>query len=286
LPAWPTRPPPAATTISRTDTSSAESTVYAVRYHPIGEVHEAIPEDVSSRAPSRAAFDIEAQHDDDDDTSSSHSNKQSISITTTDSPSPPNPATRLWHALDSLNPFRRARHNPPPEVSAHQPSPAHKIPPESSRWDLLGRLEDFAIAQARRAIARTHASDDTAALPVTRIAAPPRRSTVREIQEELERDEAAAMGQAQEREHARPPELEPQRAYRGSLAFVAPVQRDWEGQEHEALGTRGAVAVSPAAVGPQMETRSAPGRGRVPGAENLPVLRIPAPPMRGRAGGE
>jgi len=312
LSAWPTRPPPAATPISRTDTSSAESTVYAVRYHPIGEVNEAIPEDVSSRAPSRATFDIEAQHD--DDTDSSHGGKQSASIDTRSEPPSvaPKPATRIWQALDSMNPFSRKRHKPPPEVSAHtvrQPSPGGKegdSAPATTRWDLLGKLEDFVTAQARKAMARTKVSDDTSALPVTRIAAPPRRRTIHEIQEELERDEAATtrpLAEAPTRARARPPSPSPPLAYRGSLSFAAALQRDWEEQEHEALWTRGSPASpSPAAqggpVGPPTEPRSPlvdaarspperspSGRGRAPGAENLPVLRIPAPPLRSRSGG-
>ncbi|KAL8417734.1 hypothetical protein RB594_001397 [Gaeumannomyces avenae] len=36
-PLWPSRPPPAATPVSRTDTASADSTVYAIRYHPLTE---------------------------------------------------------------------------------------------------------------------------------------------------------------------------------------------------------------------------------------------------------
>ncbi|TLS22714.1 uncharacterized protein PpBr36_06029 [Pyricularia pennisetigena] len=38
-PLWPARPPPAATPVSRTDTASADSTVYAIRYHPLTDVH-------------------------------------------------------------------------------------------------------------------------------------------------------------------------------------------------------------------------------------------------------
>ena len=36
-PLWPSRPPQAATPVSRTDTASADSTVYAIRYHPLTE---------------------------------------------------------------------------------------------------------------------------------------------------------------------------------------------------------------------------------------------------------
>lgn len=38
-PLWPARPPPAATPVSRTDTASADSTVYAIRYHPLTDAH-------------------------------------------------------------------------------------------------------------------------------------------------------------------------------------------------------------------------------------------------------
>lgn len=36
-PLWPSRPAPAATPVSRTDTASADSTVYVMRYHPVSE---------------------------------------------------------------------------------------------------------------------------------------------------------------------------------------------------------------------------------------------------------
>lgn len=280
LPPWPARPQPVATPVSRTDSGSAESTVYAVRYHPIGDASSAIPEDAAA-PPSRAAFDIEAQHHHDDEASSradaeKESAAASTATTTTATspdaprPPPPGPAARLWHAL---NPFSTTRRRPPPEISAHHSlrrrlsllsghgaharettatttstTTATTAPP-AARWGLLAKLEDFAAARAEqlRGAAAKAEEDDTAALRVTRIPAPPRRRTVMEVQRDVDAEDEGPG--TRQRKPQRPGENRPP----SSLSFAAP-------------------------PGPRREEEARGG--------GLAVLRIPAPPpIRAEGGG-
>jgi hypothetical protein len=223
LPLWPTRPAPAATPVSRTDTTSAESTVYAVRYHPLGDASETIPESFENSYPDhpiRASVDIEAQLHPDDSASSLGTSKHSIDSRPSleDLPPAPEPRAGIWRAFDSidpraaikalptfnpsaLNPFGRNRQKPPLEVSAHTQArclstsiPAHKT---TQTWDLLGKIEDFTSVQVEMIAKKARPNEEIAAnLPVTRIPAPPRRRTIREIQEVIEREEEA-MDQSQ-----------------------------------------------------------------------------------------
>lgn len=217
VPQWPARPSPVATPISRTNTASAESTIYAVRYHPIGEASETIPEHTStrthSRAPSRATnlsrrssfdVDVEAQADGDDLPTSQSGDSPSSSMRKEETePAPPPTATaRLWTALGALaiNPFARSRQRPPPEVSAHvaQRPPIGRSATNSKEsfkvvqaktWDLLGKVEDFATEKAEK-FKKSKKKDVTPALPVTRIPAPRRaiEEYEDEIREELEQN--------------------------------------------------------------------------------------------------
>ncbi len=275
LPQWPTRPPPAVTPVSRTDTASAESTVYAVRYHPIGEAAETIPEHVSrtvSRASSGASrmsrdvFDVEAQVD---DNHSSESRETPFSINKdASSPEPHASAkqkTSIWDSISWLNPFSKNRQRPPPEIAAagnlvRRISFGRDDTGEKS-WDLVGRVEEFAVAQAEKIRAKTKSKDTTPALPVTRIPAPPRRRTVAEMQVEI-RAEAEVearrpaqlvgsspprvwssredLGEQGAREQRRPilrqTNTEPL-AYRGALSFAPVAHEHWGVQEHNAIGT-------------------------------------------------
>ncbi|AEO69161.1 uncharacterized protein THITE_2119254 [Thermothielavioides terrestris NRRL 8126] len=57
-PLWPARPPPAVTPVSRADTTSPASTVYAVRYHPLSETTspQPRPAPATTGAPPKARF--------------------------------------------------------------------------------------------------------------------------------------------------------------------------------------------------------------------------------------
>lgn len=202
---WPTRPAPAVTPISRTDTASAASTVYAVRYPPSSEATTRTPEPL----PQQSMVDLSRQ------------NSFPQSHQTNDEPTPPNqapaslqnghvvsPATRQpidleantpntpthggWRNLTFASPiFRRSSEDPPQEVAQHSQPIAEPqregratVP---SRWDLRARLEDFAANQAEKLRDRVRSAPNTESLPVTVIPAPPRRGAA--LQQVLEEEE-------------------------------------------------------------------------------------------------
>lgn len=206
-PLWPTRPPAAATPISRTDTASAESTVYAVRYHPISEATPPMRNETRTPVSSRhnSLDDIivaennhedsheeshEESHEDGHDDRSSQSEKPVVIEINSDEvvPGVEAPKSNAWQALAKTNPFRRRVQDPPPEVSAQ----IAKIPESSNphqttnKWDVKARLEDFAAAQAEKLREKKGSTSNTAPLPKTIIPAPPRRRNLAATLEELE----------------------------------------------------------------------------------------------------
>ncbi|KAI2639873.1 pH-response regulator protein palH/rim-21 [Hypomontagnella submonticulosa] len=177
-PLWPSRPPPAVTPVSRTDTASADSTVYAVRYQPLTETTTRTTDERHGRPLSRS----------NSATSSasgpvSETNGHSVSIPPSRQPSSARTMDRIkeesnpgrWHYL---NLFHRTARGPPAEVLPHtmpkQPKPRRDYE-NVGRWDLRGRMEIFAAAQAERILERVRPTPDTESLPVTVIPAPPRR---------------------------------------------------------------------------------------------------------------
>ncbi|KAI0533474.1 PalH/RIM21-domain-containing protein [Xylaria digitata] len=178
-PLWPSRPPPAVTPVSRTDTASADSTIYRVRYQPLTETTSRTTDD-RYRPPSRG-----------DTVASSHVDAVVEKVeSTTDVPviqlSPT--TTRLdrldpepdknWGSWLPRHPFHRKSRDPPAEVLPHT-MPKQDTPQRDheafSRWDIRSRIEDFAATQAERVLQRIRPTPDTDSLPVTVIPAPPRR---------------------------------------------------------------------------------------------------------------
>ncbi|KAF4624492.1 hypothetical protein G7Y89_g13679 [Cudoniella acicularis] len=192
-PLWPTRPAPAATPISRTDTASAESTVYAIRYHPISEE---TPPPVDTRRPTgvprQRSFESTGAR------RASETNEEEfdkpVIIEQMDDGlggSPEAHSSNHWQDLANVNPFRRKVQAPPPEVSAHTVKPQEntKVHGSSHRWDVKGRLEEFAATQADKFREKTRPNINTDRLPVTIIPAPPRRRNLQATLEELENAE-------------------------------------------------------------------------------------------------
>ncbi|KAI0145849.1 pH-response regulator protein palH/rim-21 [Hypoxylon sp. NC0597] len=170
-PLWPSRPPPAVTPVSRTDTASADSTVYAVRYQPLTETTTRTTDDRHGRPLSRsnsAASSASSPLPESNGPSSASSSRETDKKVEEET-------TGRWHYL---NPFHRTVREPPAEVLPHtipkQPRPRRDY--ESlGRWDLRGRMEIFAATQAERILERVRPTPDTDSLPVTVIPAPPRR---------------------------------------------------------------------------------------------------------------
>lgn len=216
-PLWPSRPPPAVTPVSRTDTASADSTVYAVRYHPMSETSgtntEPFPEHYSTplpavvpeiHEPSIQREDSENRDERGADVDRNFAATPEPSVTPSQSASqvagranqaskPPTsqtPSTSNNYRMRALSQasqlFRKpSKSNMSNEAShkASQPSPQEAS--NSGRWDFRSRFEDFAASQADRLRDRIRPNMDTESLPVTVIPAPPRRGTgLQQLREE------------------------------------------------------------------------------------------------------
>ncbi|KAI1769559.1 pH-response regulator protein palH/rim-21 [Hypoxylon sp. FL1150] len=178
-PLWPSRPPPAVTPVSRTDTASADSTVYAVRYQPLTETTTRTTDDRHGRPLSRSNSATSAS------SPAGEGNGHPSNI------APLAPAVEEKDEVEvaveedtnqgrwqTLNPFRRTTREPPAEVLPHTmpKQPKQRRDYDSvGRWDLRGRVEIFAATQAERILEKVKPTPDTDSLPVTIIPAPPRR---------------------------------------------------------------------------------------------------------------
>lgn len=317
-PLWPTRPPPAATPVSRTDTASADSTVYAVRYHPISEAtpqpqrpaissrSNSVEAPLTRRSPSntRRATDVDIDKDlIIEEMAKGYGHESEANKFT------------AWQSIAKANPFRRRTNAPPPEVSAHtvklkqeeqQPPSSHE---PSNKWDVRGRIEDFAATQADKYREKSRPNVPVAPLTRTVIPAPPRRRNLQATLEELEGEDtlngtgstllSRAPAQNNYGEYPRPEQ--PQRLsdpytpdylglhavhQRGAISIVTSDRERQAGQDDVIS------PVSPLSSSPLEEsldrTPSSQRSSTIirtptsPRRDGLPVLSIPAPPRRPR----
>jgi hypothetical protein len=194
-------PPPVpviASPVSRTDTTSADSTVYTVRYHPISDTpvnprpapadgrpgnHEAQPQAQASSQEPQAADPEDPEKGGELEPVTSRSKFQ-------------------WQALG--NPFRRKGRTPPKELQRGQvieplavDDVAANIPPRNyNGLALADRLGTFAAQQGEKLRSKKKSgSQNETVLPVTIIPAQPRGQTwspdiIRQQQEEAQQEEA------------------------------------------------------------------------------------------------
>jgi hypothetical protein len=192
-PLWPSRPPATATPISRTDTASAASTVYAVRYQPASESMTRTP-------------DLQIQPAADSAPQSSPSRSHAPLGDSVSTSTPPGQTERSSHIM--FPPIQR-----PADLELGQAVPQDqqtqsgqtnagsrpedsgtltvgRLRDEFGRWDLRARFEDFAANQADRIRERLRPTSNTESLPVMVIPAPARKGAA--LQQVLEEEEARA----------------------------------------------------------------------------------------------
>jgi hypothetical protein len=200
-------PPPVpviASPVSRTDTTSADSTVYTVRYHPISDTpvnSRPAPADGRSR-------DLEAQPQ----AQVSSQEPQAADPEDPEKGGELEPITSRskfqWQALG--NPFRRKGRTPPKELQRGQvieplavDDVAANIPPRNyNGLALADRLGTFAAQQGEKLRSKKKSgSQNEMVLPVTIIPAQPRGQTwspdIIRQQQEAQQDEAFANSGAQ-----------------------------------------------------------------------------------------
>ena len=199
-PLWPARPPSTATPVSRTDTASAASTVYAVRYHPpLTETTSRTPPPPQNAALSRSNSTTSSRATENGSPSEGGDAYSQPAQTKPAPPRKPPPSSGRWRALARHIPFQ----NPgPTDVESATPAAEENVLRKEdggsggggggSKWDFRERLEDFAATQAERLREKFQTTPDTDSLPVTVIPAPPRRGAVlARVREEEERAAAS-----------------------------------------------------------------------------------------------
>ncbi|KAL2257190.1 hypothetical protein VTK26DRAFT_541 [Humicola hyalothermophila] len=219
-PLWPARPAPAVTPISRTDTASAASTVYAIRYHPLSAsttrtTPPPVPGDntTTTLSPSESAVSSQASDD---------RSEGGDALPQTPQPAAPAPQRPLFTSpllplsrlrdLAQRIPFSRSHRAADEEHAAESNTPIRQEAATSSgangsgsgnKWDFRGRFEDFAAVQVERLRERFRPIPDTDSLPVTVIPAPPRRgAALAEVLAEQQAEEQ----QYQHQQPAPPPQ--------------------------------------------------------------------------------
>ena len=154
----PTPPPPRLSPPSRTNTTSAASTVYVINY---GEAQG--PEPVRRRTddiPEHPLDDLEAQvpsppQDEQQQDTSAQSSTSRLRQT----------SNALWQTVQ--NPFKRKRMSPPAEVRAARNNsdplglPAHSY----SKWDIKGRIGAIAAEQGEKFRERRQEKEGDVDLP-------------------------------------------------------------------------------------------------------------------------
>jgi hypothetical protein len=199
----PTDPPPViASPVSRTDTASADSTVYTVRYHPVSDTPpiNTLPvpfeERLREATPTAETADLRAQLANVDPEKGIEMT-QDIAMT---------PGRSRWHWQAVANPFRRRGRSPPPEVRRGRvieplaiDDVSANIPPRNyAGLALKDRLGTFAAQQGEKF--RTKKNDGQSPekdLPVTIIPAQPRGRTwspeILQLQQQEEITDAAGI---------------------------------------------------------------------------------------------
>jgi hypothetical protein len=168
----PTPPPAVVSPVSRTDTTSADSTIYTVRYHPISE---------SPPNPRRSFSADQRQR-----STPQRSHGPLVGNSETEDQNEETAVSRSrsrWPAVQ--NPFKRRRASPPPEVQRGRVIDplevdvvSANIPPDGqSRKGLQSRLGAFAQEQSERIRERGGRQQAEPNLPVTIIPAQPRGRT-------------------------------------------------------------------------------------------------------------
>ncbi|CAP68629.1 uncharacterized protein PODANS_7_6000 [Podospora anserina S mat+] len=169
-PLWPARPAPAATPISRTDTASAASTVYAVRYHQnTDSASQATPPPPhNTSALSRTASTSSSRSSDGRSTHRTEPPRRPAD----EGQGPQGGGSSRWQTLTPSFSFKRSRRSDEENAVS---SEEKKSPREEGKWDIRGRFEEFTANQAERLREKFRPAPDTDSLPVTVIPAPPRR---------------------------------------------------------------------------------------------------------------
>ena len=187
---------------SRSDTGSAASTVYAIRYHnlttpspnPQQEAHvQSVPPAQSEQEAAAEVARVSSEPSSAESSPSTHKKGDIELNSRLADPTLPSFGRQMWQAVP--NPFKRRRAEPPAEVADAQNASGVRRSPIDRNLNLRARLGAFAAAQKDRFASRGPISTDT--LPVTVIPAPKsneRTWSPGDMRDEPEPDGSIAMG--------------------------------------------------------------------------------------------
>ncbi|KAK4123525.1 PalH-domain-containing protein [Parathielavia appendiculata] len=274
-PLWPARPAPAVTPISRTDTASAASTVYAIRYGAPTETTSRTPPPAHNTSPLSQSHRTASGR-------ASHEGTQSEDGDTAGPPAQPTPALQeatpvpnRWRALAGRVPFRSPRQA---DEERAVPASEENMPRKEgggggAKWDLRARVEEFAAMQAERFREKFRTAPDTDSLPVTVIPAPPRQgAALAQLLEEEELEARRAAAFATDRRSSsllRSMPLGDELPVEPSRQQLRPIVTPGELGPVARISRRLSVPLADTAVSPQPE----------PGAPQLGISRSPQPPF-------
>lgn len=248
-PLWPSRPPPVATPVSRTDTASAASTVYAVRYNnPMSDTTsgvngDTLPDSTTGPLPTMVPEVEEPVSERNSFEEHTESGDRASAATPEPSVTPSQSASQVMGRVAGNTTTSGSTH-PGPAVSGNRmrglsqasqlfrkPSKTNATPSEGSQKageptsqdsglrNLKSRFEDFAVSRAEKLRDRMRPEVDTEALPVTVIPAPPRRGAALQ---QLRDQEATAQRSQQGANNLALPALTTQASYSTQITGMSP----------------------------------------------------------------
>ena len=215
-PNWPAQ---TATPVSRTDTGSAESTEYAVRYQNQSETTGRTPDltgpngnvALLSQRNSLNLSSSTPRHEDSDAHQSPTApaqfdlGREDLRDSTDSEANSPHPREDRWRGLAGV--FRRDPQPPPAAVLPHHrrdaPRPEPRRSDEVGKWDFRARLEDFTISRAEKLREKMKPQAEAKPLRTTVIPAPPRHGEA--LRELLEEEGGLERGSGESEESERDP---------------------------------------------------------------------------------
>ncbi|CCU75122.1 pH-response regulator protein palH/RIM21 [Blumeria hordei DH14] len=188
---WPSRHPTVKNPISYVNTTSADSTVYSIKYHSVDELpstrigaprnsHDSVEANLSSTSIIEASTLNEHSN-------SASSNARENQVNQVDLSIPPK--RKVWSSLPKINSFKIRGQGISSETIPRITRPQGSAYPPSnhSKWKVRRYFEDFASTQTgrlRQKTTRRNVSADS--LPKTVIPAPPRRKDLSATFQELD----------------------------------------------------------------------------------------------------
>lgn len=255
-------PQPAVSPPSRSDTASAASTVYAIRYHNLTSPSPGAPEPVLEQ-PEPPTTETNAPKDISDSSTEDPPMSKDVELETQpDTGQQTRKPQQFWSTM--ANPFKRRRAEPPAEVAGAQIASGLRRSPIDATLNLRDRLGAFAASQRDRF--GKNGSGPTPPLPVMVIPAPRQNDRTWSPDEVRNSSSISSAGQSHIREgqagpsgHSRQPSQTTSTGDSDNIVIIPAPQRGqtWSPQDHSSSRT-------PTQRSPQPQRHTPPGNANSP----------------------